>query len=113
MLGGGTPLLNEMSNTSVEISLTEGIDSNGKPKVVSTWEGKGHYCERVRNEQMDDGVNTVSESFIMVEGDIAPDLEVLEGSVAVAEMSQTFKIGKSSRPKLPGGQVIYTKLELR
>lgn len=110
---GSRPWPTGACNTFIAVSLTDGIDENGQPKVVTNWSGLCYYTDTSNTTFASDGQKSGMASVIMIEGDIAPNLQHLEGFVQLnGDASVNYKIKIGYRPRYLSGEVAYTRLEL-
>ncbi len=104
------PYLKSWDNTPFKVSMTEGIDDNGAPNVVGTYEGMCNYNEKTKTVRAADGQLIQLAAVLTVGCDIAPTLKNIEGEVEVA--GKKWKIHTSSRGRNPDNTVHHTRLEL-
>jgi hypothetical protein len=97
-------------STPLVVNIKQGIDDDGVPVTVDTYTGKCRYSERVKNVRSSDGSYIRLQGALTIRGDIAPDVDAIEGDVEVNGL--TRKIFRSFRPRNPDGTVHHTKLEL-
>ena len=96
--------------TDITVNLTDGIDGNGEPNIVDTFEGKCRLFEKAKTVRDPDGKLIQLEGRVTIGCDISPSVNVLEGNVIIAE--REMKIYKGKRPRNPDGTVNHTVLEL-
>lgn len=104
------PYLYQLEVTSVIINITKGIDGDGEPNVVSSYEGKCRFVEVSKTVKEPDGKQIQLIGKIYVGCDIAPNVDLLEGHAIIK--GRTVNIYKGVRPRNPDGSVNHTKLEL-
>ena len=108
------PYPNHLDVTPIVVTITSGIDANGVPAVVSTFNGKCRFSESVskRITEGSTGLGPFLElsALAYMGTDIAPEVKTVTGSVVVNEVE--YKIHHCGRPYNPDGTVNHTKLEL-
>jgi len=104
------PYPHHLDKTPIVVTITDGIDGNGSPKVVATYEGRCRMHETSRYDRDPDGKLVRVEGKVFIGCDIAPSVRSLEGHVEV--FGRKMNIYKASRPRNPDGSIHHTKLEL-
>ena len=104
------PYFKSWDNTPVAVNITDGIDENGAPKVVSIYSGKCNIKEVVKTVRSADGEYIRLSAVITMSGDIAPLVPALNGNVTIGGC--TWEIYSSARPRNPDGTINHTRLEL-
>ncbi|MGX8702070.1 hypothetical protein [Caproiciproducens sp.] len=99
-------------NTPIIINITDGINEDGSPKVVDTWEGKCNYSEKQKQILDAERRLITLEATALFNGDIFPGREKLEGEATLDGGSTVRTIYRGSRARNPDGTVNYTQLEL-
>ncbi len=99
-----------LDKVPVVISLTNGKNSQGAPNVVKTITSKCTFNEYIKNKMQPDGKITIVQGKILMNGDIAPDINQLQGSLVIN--SKTYIIDRGIRTRNPDGSVHHTELEL-
>ena len=95
----------------IVIKLSNGrMNENGVPIILKEINTKCTLSEKQLFVRDQDGKLIRLESKVYIKGDIAPDINYLEGEVIL--FGKEYKIYKSSRPRQPNGIVYHTKLEL-
>ena len=97
--------------TPVCVTLEDGVNEDGSPKVAGEYTGLCNYREEARWDT--DGQRRIVHMIgvALIDGDISPGLESLSGT-AVISGGQTRRISKGSRARNLDGTVNYTRLEL-
>lgn len=98
--------------TPISVTITDGIDEDGAPKVVSAWSGKCNYSEKQKQVLDAERRLITLEATALLNGDIFPGQEKLEGSVAINSSAIVWQIYRGSRARNPDGSVNFTQLEL-
>lgn len=96
--------------TPVIITITNGMDENGAPMVVATYNGLCDYTEKSRHTLNRDGEWMRINGVLTIGCDIAPGVTVLEGYVEISGV--TSQIFRGIRQRNFQGAVNLTKLEL-
>lgn len=101
----------KVCTTQIKVFREEGLNRDGSPKKTIIFEGKCNFSEKVKQKiTADKQIITLSgEAFF--NGDIAPDSDVITGTVEVLSGIRRT-IYSSFKAKNPDGTVNYTKLEL-
>lgn len=105
------PYLTMWDVTPCVLKMHQGLDIDGSPKVVDTWEGLVNFSEKAKRIQDKDGLWVELAGVIHVKGDIFPDKPYQEGVAIVAGQPERRIVGYS-RPRNPDGTVNHTRLEL-
>lgn len=104
------PYLSFLDTTIIEVRITNGIDANGGPNVVETYQGLCYFSDKAKTVQTSDGQKVTLNGLVMIGEDIAPDVHVITGSVVIN--GGEWKIHRGFRAKNPDGTVNHTELEL-
>jgi hypothetical protein len=89
----------------------EGITQNGEQNVGVTYTGKCFFEEKGKTIFKPDGQSISLIGFVTIGADVAPNIEILSGTVKVNGGNEyTIYTGKRSRN--PDGSVLFTRLEL-
>lgn len=99
-------------NTPITVTITDGIDKGGAPKVAGTWSGKCNYSEKQKQILDAERRLITLEATALFNGDIFSGQEKLEGEVIVNGGTIIRQIYRGSRARNPDGTVNYTQLEL-
>lgn len=97
-------------NTPCKVSLTAGEGEDCAPIVAATLELKCNWQDSPRQVLDAERRLTQLSGTALFTGDIAPDVDVLAGSVEI--YGNAYAIHKGSKCRNPDGSVNYTKLEL-
>lgn len=97
--------------TPIEVTLEDGVNEDGSPKVVGRYTGKCNYREEAKWSV--DGERRVVRmmGIVLIDGDIAPGLEDITGTTIIGR-GKVRRIDKGVRGRNPDGTVNYTRLEL-
>jgi hypothetical protein len=107
------PYLKNWDNNPFYVEITDGIDDNGAPKVVTTYTGLCNFSEKSKTIRDKDGQWVQLNASLMIGKDIAPEVPVLVGHVYLPDSNgRQWKIWKGSRVRNPDGTVNHTVLEL-
>ena len=89
-----------------------GINEDGTPREGRVSEAMGNYAEA--NKWIMDAERRLIrlQAAVLLNGDIAPELETLSGTVTVAGSDTPRVIQSAARARNPDGTVNYTRLEL-
>lgn len=104
----------EMCHTEVEITFTKGLDTDGSPKVVTSFTAMCNYSEKSRQVMSADRQLIELSACALFNGDIAPGID-LAGEVLVKNAGApdvVRRIYRGERARNPDGTVNFTKLEL-
>lgn len=96
--------------TPVVVHITDEYDKNGVPKEIAIHTGKCNFSEKAKTIRQTDGTLIQLAASLTIGGDIAPDTQVLAGSVEVS--GRVWKIATAARPRNPDGTVNHTELGL-
>lgn len=96
--------------TEVKIELLDGINKDGSPKVIGTYEGKCRFNEKTKRVMNENGKLIQLEAKLYIGCDIAPAQPIIEGKAIINE--REYQIYRSARPRDITGKVCFTKLEL-
>lgn len=99
-----------LEKTPITVTITEGLNGNGAPNTVATYNGKCRLEERAKTIRDADGKLIQLEGKAYIGCDIAPNAQLIEGHVSV--LGKEFKIYKAKRLRNPDGTVHHTALEL-
>jgi len=99
-------------NAQVEIHLTQGVTESGAPKKVDVISRKCNYSEKSKQIMTAERQLVTLSGSILMDGDIAPQLEQLEGYVKINGGTVERMIHRSARGRNPDNTVNYTQLEL-
>ena len=102
-----------MSTTSAKVVLTAGIDEEGAPKEVKRVTLMGNYSEKMYRVQDKERRLVELSGAVYFDGDIAPELEHLDGYVFIEGSTTKREIYHSERGRNPDRTVNFTKLELK
>lgn len=96
-------------NVPIVISIVDGMNESGTPKVISTHSVKCYYEEKRKLIFEPDGKKIQLAGIAIIGGDIA-EANKLEGFVTI--FSEEYKIYKGSRLRGYDGSVHHLELEL-
>lgn len=96
----------------VQVWLTEGLEEDGAPAERLVFEGLCNYSEKARQVLDAERRLVRLEAVALMDGDIAPGMEQLEGYVRIWHGKIERAIYRSSRARNPDGTVNFTQLEL-
>lgn len=88
-----------------------GLNRDGSPNCTVVYEGKCNYSEKVRQRITADKQIIALNAEALFNGDIAPDVDSIEGNVVVLSGIHR-RIYASQKCRNPDGTVNYTRLEL-
>ena len=88
-----------------------GLNRDGSPKRTVIFEGKCNYSEKARQRITADKQIITLNAEALFNGDIAPDVDSIEGNVVVLSGIHR-RIYASQKCRNPDGTVNYTRLEL-
>lgn len=88
-----------------------GLNRDGSPKLTVIYEGKCNYSEKVKQRITADKQLITLNAEALFNGDIAPDVDNIEGDVNVLSGIRRH-IYASQKCRNPDGTVNYTRLEL-
>ena len=89
-----------------------GINEDGSPRRGPTISTVCNYSEAAKWTMDADRRLIQLQAVALINGDIAPDLDTLSGTVTIGGGSTTRVIRAASRARNPDGTVNYTRLEL-
>lgn len=96
--------------TPCEVVLTNGTDENGAPAEVCRLELKCNWQDSPKQVLNAERQLIQLNGVALFDGDIAPELDVLTGTVEIC--GGIWNIYKGSKCRNPDSTVNYTKLEL-
>lgn len=97
--------------TPITIRLELGINEDGSPKTGRTIQAMCNLQQKSKWVMDAERRLIQLQATALIDGDIAPELEALAGTVTV-ESGASWTIYASSRARNPDGTVNYTSLEL-
>lgn len=97
--------------TPITVYRESGLNRDGSPKRTVIFEGKCNYAEKVKQRVTADKQIITLNAEALFNGDIAPDVDSIEGEVDVLHGIHR-RIYASQKCRNPDGTVNYTRLEL-
>lgn len=101
----------KICTTPVRILREDGLNRDGSPKLLTVFEGKCFFSEKVKQKITADKQLITLSGELLFCGDIAPDADTISGEVEISS-GQCRTIYASQKAKNPDGTVNYTRLEL-
>ena len=101
----------KICTTNVRIVKTGGLNRDGSPKETEIYNGKCFHDEKSQKLNAEKQLITLS-GKLFFNGDIAPDSDIISGSVEIEGSKEARIINSSYKGKNPDGTVNYTMLEL-
>lgn len=96
--------------TPCRVILTDGTGEDGAPRVAAEMELKCNWQDKPRQVLNAERQVIQLSGIALFDGDIAPQLDVLAGTVEIYGIAWTIHCGSKCRN--PDGTVNYTRLEL-
>ena len=97
--------------TPITVHRESGLNMDGSPKRTTIFEGKCNYSEKTVQRMTADKQFITLNAVALFNGDIAPDVDTIEGDVDVLSGIHR-RIYTSQKNRNPDGTVNYTRLEL-
>ena len=97
--------------TPITVYRESGLIRDGSPKRTVIFEGKCNYSEKTYQRITADKQLITLNATALFNGDIAPDVDTIEGEVNVLSGIHR-RIYASQKNRNPDGSVNYTRLEL-
>lgn len=97
--------------TPIAVCREDGLNRDGSPKRTVIFEGKCNYSEKTYQRMTADKQIITLNAVALFNGDIAPDVDNIEGEVNVLSGIHR-RIYASQKCRNPDGTVNYTRLEL-
>ena len=97
--------------TPITVYRESGLNRDGSPKRTVIFEGKCNYSEKTIQRITADKQLITLNATALFNGDIAPDVDNIEGDVNVLSGIHR-RIYASQKNRNPDGTVNYTRLEL-
>ncbi len=97
--------------TPITVYRESGLNRDGSPKRTVIFEGKCNYSEKTYQRITADKQLITLNATALFNGDIAPDVDTIEGEVNVLSGIHR-RIYASQKNRNPDGSVNYTRLEL-
>ena len=101
----------KVCSTPITVYREGGLNRDGSPKRTVIFEGKCNYSEKVKQRITADKQLITLNAEALFNGDIAPDVDNIEGEVTVLHGIHR-RIYASQKCRNPDGTVNYTRLEL-
>lgn len=96
----------------IVVTITNGINEGGAPNPAVTFVGTCFFDEKARTRRGGDGIDFVLSGIALIDGDIAPSIEKITGSVVIGAGPAENKIHMGRRIRDFSGEVHHTELEL-
>lgn len=102
----------KVCTTNVRIVKTGGLNRDGSPKETEIFNGKCFHDEKSFQKLNADKQLITLSGKLFLNGDIAPDSDIISGNVEIEGSKEARIINSSYKGKNPDGTVNYTMLEL-
>lgn len=97
--------------TPIVVTMTNGLNEGGMPNEAVSFTGTCHFDEKSKTRRGKDGIDITLSGLAIIDGDIAPTLEIITGHVAM-NGGGNRKIFQARRIRDLSGNVHHTELEL-
>lgn len=104
------PYINLCDSVAILVTLDNGIDDNGNPIILGSFEGMCNFSEKTKRVYNSDGQLISLEGKAIIKGDVAPGITCPEGKALIN--GKEYKIYKVGRFRNPDGTIHHCELEL-
>lgn len=106
------PKLQIIGTVPIVVSVSNGINEGGAPVEAILFSGTCFLDEKARTVRGKDGIMVTLSGLAIIDGDIAPSIEKISGSVTIGNSINHYKINNCRRIRDMTGLVHHTELEL-